>query len=344
MKHYVGLDISMKTTFICVLDDSGKIIHEGCEKTDPHAIADFLNQKGFKDCILGFESGCLTHYLMKGFKDKALHAVCMDARKLNPILSAMKINKTDKNDARGIADVLRCNMYNPIHCKSENSIEKGILLTARKALVQQQVQLKNTVRGLLKTFGIRVGSVGNKSFSKEIKKLIENLVDLCKNAILALLDVFDKTNEEIGNFDQKIRQIAYEDKEVQRLMTIPGIGPITALTFKNEIFDYSRFKNSKSVGAYLGMTPTQYASGEIQRQGHVSKCGSIELRSLLVEAGVVLLTRSKKWSKLKAWGLKIMRKKGLKKAAVAVGRKLAVIMHHMLKENTEFVYGEQKTA
>lgn len=344
MKHYIGLDVSMKTTFICVLDEAGKIILEGSVKTDPHAIADYLDKKGIKDCMLGFESGSLTSYLMIGFKERALHAVCMDARKLSPILSTMKVNKTDRNDARGIAEALRCKMFSPIHCKPEESIEKGVLLVARRALVQQQVQLKNTVRGLLKTFGIRMGSIGNKSFSKEVKKHLEKLADICKNTILPLVDIFDKILEEVEKFDQKVRKLAHEDAEVRRLMTIPGVGPVTALTFKNEIFDPSRFKDSKSVGAYLGMTPTQYASGETQRQGRISKCGSTELRSLLLEAGIVLLTRSRKWSKLKAWGLKIMRKKGIKKASLAVGRKLAVIMHRMMIQKTEFVYGEQKAA
>lgn len=344
MKHYIGLDVSMKTTFICILDESDAIVHEGHIETDPHAIADYLDRQGVKNCILGFESGSLTHYLMNGFKERGLHAVCMDARKLSPILSTMKVNKTDKNDALGIAQVLKSKMYSPVHCKPEASIEKGVLLSGRKTLVQQQVQLKNTVRGLLKQFGMRLGSIGNKSFSKEIKKQLEQLTDMCKNAILPLLDVFDHIVKEIENFDQKVRQLAHADAEVQRLMTIPGVGPVTALTFKNEIFDPSRFKDSKSVGAYLGMTPTQYASGETQRQGRISKCGSTELRSLLVEAGIVLITRSRKWSKLKAWGLKIMRKKGIKKAALAVGRKLAVIMHRMMIQKTEFVYGEQKVA
>ena len=278
---------------------------------------------------------------MNGFKERALLSVCMDARKLRAILS-MKINKTDKNDARGIAEALRSKLYSEIHCKPEDSIEKGILLTASKSLVQQRVQLKNTVRGLLKTFGIRMGSMSAKNFSSEVIKRIEKLNEICKKSVIPLLNVFDKITEEIEKFDQQVRKIAFEDKEVQRLMTIPGIGPITALSFKNEIFDPSRFVKSKSVGAYLGMTPTQYASGETKRQGRVSKCGSTELRSLLVEAGVVLLTRTRNWSKLKAWGLKIMRKKGLKKAAVAVGRKLAIIMHRMMLEKTEFIYGEQK--
>jgi transposase len=175
-------------------------------------------------------------------------------------------------------------------------------------------------------------------------KHLENHEEIIKFSITALLSTFDHLVKEIEKLDQKMLEIVRKDEEVQRLMTIPGIGPVTALTYKTEIFDPTRFKDSKSVGAYLGMTPTQYASGEVQRQGKVSKCGSNELRSLLVEAGVVILTRSKKWSKLKAWGLKIMRKKGLKKAALAVGRKLSVIMHRMMSEKKEFIYGEPKAA
>ncbi|WP_220017430.1 transposase [Candidatus Rhabdochlamydia oedothoracis] len=187
---------------------------------------------------------------------------------------------------------------------------------------------------MLKSYGIRLGSVGSKRFSSVVVKQIEKQEKSIVLSITYLLNTFDKVVEEVEKLD----------KEVQRLMTIPGVGPVTALTYKTEIFDPTRFNDSKSVGAYLGMTPKQYASGEVQRQGRISKCGSSELRSLLVEAGIVMLTRSKKWSKLKAWGLKIMRKKGMKKAALAVGRKLSVIMHKMLIEQKEFIYGEPKAA
>jgi transposase len=175
-------------------------------------------------------------------------------------------------------------------------------------------------------------------------KQIESCQETVILSIKCLLEAFDKLVEETGKIDKKMLEMASQDREVRRFMTVPGIGPVTALTYKAEIFDASRFKESRSVGAYLGMTPTQYASGETQKQGKASKCGSKELRFLLVEAGVVILTRSKKWSKLKAWGLKIMRKKGLKKAAVAVGRKLAVIMHRMMLEEKDFIYGEPKVA
>jgi transposase len=341
MKHYIGLDVSMKRTFICIINEQGKIIHEGSENTDPHLIVDYLSKLSFEGMIIGFESGSLTPYLLAGFKERAIEAVCMDARKLSPIL-ALKVNKTDKNDARGIAEALRSGMYTPVHCKPEESINRAILLTSRRALVEQQTHLKNTVRGLLKSYGIRLGAVSAKKFSIAVMKRIDNCQKVVILSIKCLLDAFDKLVEEIGKIDKKMLEIVSLDKEVQRFMTAPGVGPVTALTYKAEIFDASRFKKSRSVGAYIGMTPTQYASGETQRQGKTSKCGSKELRSLLVEAGIVILTRSKKWSKLKAWGLKIMRKKGLKKAAVAVGRKLAVIMHRMMLEEKDFIYGKPK--
>jgi transposase len=343
MKHYMGLDASMKRTFICIMNEQGKIIHEGSEKTEPSLIANYLSKNGFKDMVVGFESGALSHYLIKGFKEKGIEGICMDARKLSPIL-ALKINKTDKNDARGIAEALRANMYTRVHCKPAESVERSILLVSRRALIDQQTHLKNTVRGILKNYGIRLGSIGAKKFSSTVTKYLEERAEIVRISIAALLSAFDHVLKEIDTIDKKMLELAGQDKEVRQLMTIPGIGPVTALTYKTEIFDPTRFKKSKSVGAYIGMTPTQYSSGELQRQGRISRCGPSELRSLLVEAGIVVLTRSKKWSKLKAWGLKIMKKKGLKKAALAVGRKLAVIMHRMLIEEKEFMYGEPKVA
>jgi len=313
MKHYIGLDVSMKRTFICVLNEQGKIVHEGSEKTDPHLIMDYFSKIGLKEIVVGFESGSLSHYLVTGFRERAIDPICMDARALSPILS-LKINKTDKNDARGIAEALRANMYTRVHCKPRESVEISAFLVARRALINQQTQLKNTVRGLLKSYGIRLGSVGAKKFTFTVMKHLEKHEELVILGITALLSTFDHLIKEIEKIDKKMLEIVSKDKGIRRLMTIPGIGPVTALTYKTEIFDPARFKDSKSIGAYLGMTPTQYASGDVKRQGRISKCGSNELRSLLVEAGVVILTRSKKWSRLKAWRLKIMRKKGLKKA------------------------------
>jgi transposase len=339
MKHYVGLDVSMKKTSICIVNEQGKIVHESEVKTDPHSLADAIGKTGLTIELVGFESGSLSHYLAQGFKERALPAVCMDARKMNAILS-VRVNKTDKNDARGIADALRAGMFSRVHERPQESIDRGAVLAMRRCLVNQRTDTKNHVRGILKTYGIRLGSVGPMKFSKTVQEHIEGLDPLVRKMIEVMLELFDMLVQKVSQIDQDLLKIARQDKDARLLMTVPGIGEITALTYKTEIFDPTRFPNSRTVGAYLGMTPTQYSSGETTKQGRISKCGSSELRFLLTEAGLVLLTRSKKWSKLKAWGLKLMRKKGVKKASLAVGRKLAVIMHRMLIEQKEFVWGE----
>ena len=339
MKHYVGLDVSMKKTSVCIVNEKGKIVYESEVKTDPHALADEIRKTTLKIDLVGFESGSLSHYLAQGFKERALPAVCMDARKMSAILS-IRVNKTDKNDARGIADALRTGMFSRVHDKPQESIDRGAVLSMRRFLVNQRTGIKNHVRGILKTYGVRLGAISPTKFNEAVKNRIQGLDPLVLQTMDGMLELFDVLTKKITQIDQKLIQIATQDSEARLLMTVQGIGPITALTYKAEIFDPTRFPNSRTVGAYLGMTPTQYSSGETQKQGRISKCGSCELRSLLTEAGVVILTRSQKWSKLKAWGLKLMRKKGLKKASLAVGRKLAVIMHRMLLEKKEFVWGE----
>jgi transposase len=174
----------------------------------------------------------------------------------------LKVNKTDKNDARGITEALRSGMYTQVHCKPEESIDRTVLLTSRRALVEQQTHLKNTVRGLLKGYGIRLGAISAKKFSSVVMKKIEDYKEIVNLSIKCLLDAFDKLVEEAIKIEQKMLELAYQDKEVRRFMTIPGIGPVTGLTYKAEIFDATRFKESRSVGAYLGMTPTQYAPGK----------------------------------------------------------------------------------
>jgi len=339
MKHYAGLDVSMKKTSICIVNEQGKIVHESEVKTDPHALADAIEKTNLKIELIGFESGSLGHYLIQGFKERALPAVCIDARKMSAILS-VRVNKTDKNDARGIADALRTGMFSRVHEKPQESIDRGAVLTMRRCLVKQRTDIKNHVRGVLKTYGIRLGSVGPTKFSETVNRRIQDLDSLVRETMERTLELFDMQTKHIAEIDLKLLQIANQDKEARLLMTAQGVGPITALTFKAEIFDPTRFPNSRTVGAYLGMTPTQYSSGETNKQGRISKCGSNELRSLLTEAGNVILTRSQKWSKLKAWGLKLMRKKGHKKACLAVGRKLGVIMHRMLLTQKEFIWGE----
>ncbi len=341
MKNYVGLDVSQKTTSVCIVDENGKIVNEDVVETEPIIIGNYIIQKKLENALIGFESGSFSHYLTRGLAKQGLIPVCMDARKLKPFLD-IKINKTDKNDARGIAEALRLNIYSIVPEKPQEDIDKGILLSARRSLINQQTNLKNTVRGLIKNNGLKIGAVSPKKFSETVKKIIKDCSEIFISSITNLLNVFDKVVDEIFLIDKKVFEIANKNSNVKRLKTIPGVGNITALSFVTEIYDPNRFKTSKAVGAYFGMTPTQYQSGETKKQGRISRCGSSDMRFLLTESALVLLVRSKKWSKLKAWGLKIMKKKGIKKATMAVGRKLAIIMHRMMITQSDFIYGEPK--
>lgn len=341
MGYYVGLDVSMKETFICVMDKAGKIIKEGRSKTDPVEIADHLKKLKLDLTIAGIESGSLSQWLVDGLTKLSIPVICIDSRKMATII-ALKVNKTDKNDARSIADAMRCEMYKRVSPKSKESLEMNTLIASRRLMVEQKVQLSNTIRGLLKTYGIRFGSCRENVFVKKVKELPLDGCSIAKEGIKRLLNCYEHLLEELEVTTKTIEEIAQKDEEIKRLMTIPGIGLITATSYKSEIDDPKRFKNARAVGAYLGMTPRQYSSGDTIKQGKISRCGSKEVRFLLNEAAAVVLSRSKQWSKLKAWGLKIQRKHGFKKGAMAVGRKLAVIMYRMLVDKTDFIPGEPK--
>ncbi len=342
MKHYVGLDVSMKETFLCIENEQGKVINEGVVKTDPALISQYIKKFQISIDKVGLESGSLSHWLVEELKKLDIPAICIDARKMAAILS-VQVNKTDKNDAKGIAQAMRCGLYREVSQKSQRAIGMSTLMNCRRLLVEQRVQTTNAIRGFLKTYGIRLRPIGEAHFTQRVKEKLPEIYDFARPGLESLLNSYDSLCNEIKRLTNLSEEFAKNDEDAKRLMTIPGVGAITAVSYMAEIDTPTRFKNSRAVGAYLGMTPIQYSSGETKRQGRVSKCGSSEVRCLLNEAAVVLLSRSKSWSKLKAWGLKIQRKHGFKKACMAVGRKLAVIMHKMWLEKTNFVYGEPRT-
>jgi transposase len=341
MKYYVGLDVSMKETFVCIENELGKVVHQGHVSTEPKLIAEYIKKFQISVEKVGIESGSISHWLVDELRKMEIPAICIDARKMATILS-VQVNKTDKNDARGISQAMRCGLYKEVSQKSHSSIEIATLMGCRRLLVEQRVQTSNAIRGFLKTYGIRLGAVGEASFVQKVNEKISDKHSFARQGLEALLKSYASLVSGIKDLTRRVEELVEDNEDAKRLTSIPGVGTITAMSFLVEIDDPKRFKNSRAVGAYLGMTPIQYSSGETTRQGRVSKCGSTETRSLLTEAAAVLLTRSKKWSKLKAWGLKIQRKHGFKKATVAVGRKLAVIMHKMLIDKTDFIHGEPK--
>src|SRR5512146_2459511 len=261
---------------------------------------------------------------------------------MRPVLQA-QINKTDRNDARGIAQMMRAGLYRPVHVKTLRSQKLRMLLTHRKLLQSKAIAIENDLRGTLRNFGLKVGTVGAVKFEARIKELVENLPDLTV-MVEPLLVVRRVLREQLGILHRRLLAIVRNDEVCRRLMTTPGVGPVVALTFRATVDVPARFRNSKAVGAVLGLTPSKYQSGEINRTGAISKCGDEMMRVMLYEAAQSMLVRSTKWSWLKAWAMQIARRRGMKKAIVALARRLAVIMHRMWVDDAEFRWSKNAVA
>ena len=238
---------------------------------------------------------------------------------------------------------MRVGLYRPVHVKTLRSQKLRMLLTHRKLLQSKAIAIDNDLRGTLRNFGLKVGMVGTVKFEARIKELVENLPDL---AVLVepLLVVRRVLREQIGVLHRRLLAIVRDDDVCRRLMTVPGVGPVVALTYRATVDVPARFRKSKSVGAVFGLTCSKYQSGEIDRSGRISRCGDEMMRVMLYEAAQILLVRSTKWSWLKAWATQIARRRGMKKAIVALARRLAVIMHRIWVDGTEFRWTREQAA
>jgi transposase len=342
MEHYVGLDVSLKLTAICIIDRTGKIEREGVVPSNPDAIATFIRSHAPQVARIGLETGAMATWLWTEMNKLGLPVICIDARHAKAALK-MQINKTDRNDAVGIARIMQCGWYKEVRVKDLDSHAVKAVLVSRALLVKIKRDLENQVRGLLKNLGLVVGRAKMNVFSVRAAELTERRPDLAA-ALVPLLRARAAIEEQIGDLDRKVLRLARNNAQVRRFMTTPGVGPITALCFLATIDDPTRFRRSRSVGAYAGLTTRRYASGEIDWTGRISKCGDKMLRSYLYEAANVLLTRVAKWSALKTWGIRIAKRSGLRKAKVAVARKLAVILHRMWIDGTEFKWSSKEAS
>jgi len=335
MEYFAGLDVSLRSCAICVVDAKGNVFLEKelpCEVGD---IADCLNSVGHPIERIGFEAGTLSQHLFYGLTSEGFDVVCMEARQVNAALSAMR-NKTDKNDARGIAHVLRTGWFSPVHMKSREAHGVRALLSTRKALLGKTIDLANEVRGLLKIFGLRLPkTVKHGSFDGLVRPMIE-MDEVLAHAIIPLLDARLVLYQHFLELDRRVKRAAARDKVCLRMMTVPGVGPIAALTFKAAVDDPARFKRSRTVAAHFGLTPRRYQSGEHDNPGRISKAGDRDVRATLYAAANALLMRTMAGSQIKSWGMRLMRTKGRRRAVVAVARKLAVLLHRMWADGTEF--------
>jgi transposase len=335
MNHYAGIDVSLEASSVCVIDGAGKIVREGKAASEPEALIAWFGSLGLSLTRIGLEAGPLSQWLYAAMRDAGLAVELLETRHVHNAFKIMPV-KTDRKDARGIAELIRLGWFRPVHCKSMEAQETRAMLTARKLVQKGLKEVEASLRGILRGFGLKVGTVSATQFEARIKELVAGHPSL-ETVAASMLAVRATLRREFSGFERQLRRIARNDARARLLMTTPGVATIVSLTFACAIDDPARFKSSKIVGAHFGMTPTKYQSGETDRSGRISKIGDASVRSALYEAAHVILTRPVKGcTALKSWAMRIARRAGMQKAKVALARKLAVIMHRMLADGTPF--------
>jgi transposase len=335
MDHYAGIDVSLEYSSVCVVDASGKIIREGKVASEPEALIAWFGSLEFELIRVGLEAGPLSQWLYAAMRDAGLAVELLETRHVHDAFKAMPV-KTDRNDARGIAQLMRLGWFKPVHCKSMAAQETRALLTARKLIQSKLLDIENGLRGILRGFGLKVGKTTAKSFAGRIEELVARHPNL-EAVAAALLAVRAVLLREFDAFEKRVRVMARSHAKARLLMTTPSVGPIVALTYASAIDDPGRFRSSKAAGAHFGLTPKKYQSGETDVSGRISKIGDASVREALYQAAHVMLTKPVKGATaLKSWAMRIAKRAGMRKAKVALARKLAVVLHRMLADDQPF--------
>jgi transposase len=323
---------------VCVVDASGRIVCEAKVASEPDVLIGWFGNLGMEVSRIGLEAGPLSQWLYAGMREAALPVELLETRHVRDAFKAMPV-KTDRKDARGIAQLIRLGWFRPVHCKSLPAQELRAVLTARKLVQDKRHDIEMSLRGILRGFGLKVGPTTTRSFEGRIRELVEGHPTLLAVAD-ALLLARATLGEQLGKLQKRLVSLARDDMQARLLMTTPGVGVLVALTYVAAIDDPARFRSSKATGAHFGLTPKKYQSGETDVTGRISKIGDASVRTALYEAANVILTRPVKGSLLKSWAMRVAKRAGMRKAKVALARKLAVVLHRMLVDGTEFVAGK----
>jgi len=336
MDHYAGIDVSLEYSSVCVVDATGKIVREAKVLSEPAALIAWFGSLGLSLVRIGLEAGPLSQWLYAGLRGANIAVELLETRHVRNALKTMPV-KTDRKDARGIAELMRLGWHRPVHCKSMAAQETRAMLTTRDLVQSKLHDVEMSLRGTLRGFGLKVGKTTPRRFEARILELVAGhpSLEVIAKALLAVRAVLLR---EFNAFQKQVRAMARSDTRARLLMSVPSVGPIVALTVASAIDDPTRFKSSKSVGAHFGMTPKKYQSGETDITGRISKIGDKGVRTVSYQAAHVMLTRPVKGcSALKSWAMKLAKRAGMQKAKVALARKLVVIMHRMLADGTTFV-------
>jgi len=343
MDYYAGIDVSVESSSVCIVDANGKVVREGKVPSEPAALSAFLHSFGHPLVRIGLEAGPLSQWLYAGLKEARLSVELLETRHVRDAFSAMSV-KSDRNDARNIAQLMRLGWFRPVHCKSMAAQEVRAMLTARKLVERKLRDVESSLRGILRGFGLKVGKTTDRSFPGRIRELVAHHPNL-QPIGEALLSVREVLLREFKLFEKQVLRMARASADAKLLMSTPGVGPVVSLTYSAAIDDPARFKSSREVGPHFGLVPRKYQSGETDRNGRISKVGDPCVREALYQAAHVILTKPVRGcTELKSWGMRIARRAGQQKAKVALARKLAVIMHRMLVDRTVFNQPAQRSA
>lgn len=333
MRLFIGLDVSLAKTSICVVSEHGKIVREVEVASAPEPLLTWLQTLEGNIVVVGLEAGPLSQWLHRGLTDAGLDAVLMETRQVKGALKAMPV-KTDRRDAEGIARLLHLGWFRPVHCKSVSAQEVRAILSARKAIQQNMLALEMSLRGLLQNFGLKVGAISRGRFEGRIRELVEGNAML-ETATAPMLRARASLRQELAYLEKLVRQMAQDDPICVRLMTMPGVGAVVTLTYQSAVDDPARFTSSKNVGPWVGLTPSRNQSGERDVSGGITKAGDVNLRRALCQAATVMMNRGRAtW--LRGWGAQVAKRRGRKRAMVALARRISVILHRMWIDGTTF--------
>ena len=335
MKQYAGIDVSLEASSVCVVDAEGRIVREGKVLSEPDALVAWFKALEGPTERIGLEAGPLSQWLHAAMAKAGLAVELLETRHVRTAFKTMPV-KTDKKDARGIAQLMRLGWFRPVHCKSLPAQEVRAVLTARKLLQGKLHDVEMCIRGILRGFGLKVGATTLRTYEARVRELTQGhpTLEMIAAALLNARQVFA---QELRSMEKRVRDLARADERARRLMTVPGVGVLVSLTFVSAIDDPERFRSTRMVGPHFGLTPSRYQSGETDRSGRISKAGDTRVRTALYEAANVILTRPVKNSDLRTWALAVAQRAGMRKAKVALARKLAVVLHRMLRDQTHFV-------
>jgi transposase len=342
MEHYVGIDVSLELSSLCVVDVTGRMIREAKVRSEPEALAAFLLGLGVPVTRVGLEAGPLSQWLHAGLAAAGHEVVLLETRHVKAALSAMTV-KTDRRDARGIAQLLRMGWYRPVHRKSVPAQEVRALLGARRLLQGKLHDVELGIRGMLRGFGLKMGKTTAACFGRRVRELVGGHAIL-ERVAEPMLRARDALREEYALLHRQMLALVRDDGVCRRLMTVPGVGPVVAITFVSAVDDPARFAHSKAVGAHFGLTPKRYQSGETDVAGSITRVGDAAVRTALYEAANSMLTGPARFSTLKRWGMEVAKRRGMRRAKVALARKIAVLLHRMWSDGTEFRWGQAEAA